>query len=57
MEFRVEHGPIKSWLENVEADMAELKIDREDITAMTGEKRMNFRKRNSNPIGTQTKNR
>ena len=38
MEFRVEHGPIKSWLENVEADMAELKIDREDITAMTGEK-------------------
>ena len=36
MEFRVEGrrpvgGPRKTWLESVEADMAELKIDKEDV--------------------------
>ena len=40
MEFRVEDRrpvggrPRKTWLENVEADMAELEIDREHIHAM-----------------------
>ena len=36
MDIRIESGspvgkPIQTWLENVEADMAELEIDREDI--------------------------
>ena len=32
MEFRVEgRRPRRTWLESVEADMAELEIDREDI--------------------------
>ena len=32
MEFRVEGGkPRRTWLERIEADMAELKIDKEDV--------------------------
>ena len=32
MDIRIESGiPRGTWLENVEADMAELEIDREDI--------------------------
>ena len=45
MEFRVEGRrpvgrPRRTWLESVEADMAELEIDKEDVM-----------KRKSNPIG------
>ena len=61
MEIRIENGrPVgrsrKSWLENVEADMAELEIDREDIHYRK-KWRQNVMKKKSNPIGKWTINR
>ena len=61
MEFRVEGRrsvgrPRRTWLESVEADMAELEIDKEDIhdrKKWSG----NVMKRKSNLIGKQTINR
>ena len=55
MEFRVEGirpigRPKKTWLESVEADMAELEIDREDVHDRK-KWRKNVMKRKSNPIG------
>ena len=57
MKYRVEGRtpvgrPRKTWLESVEADMAEHEIDREDV-----HDRRNVVKRKSNPIGKQTINR
>ena len=58
MEFRVKGrrqvgSPRKTWLESVEADMAELEIDKEDIHDR--KKWRNYvMKRKSNPIGKQT---
>ena len=50
MEIRVEGRIIrKTWLENVETDMAELEIDREEIH--------NRNVMKSNPIGKLTINR
>ena len=47
--------PIKTWLESVEADVAELEIDREDVH--DGMKwRKNVVKRKFNPIGKRTIN-
>ena len=51
MEFRVEGRrlvgrPRRTWLERVEADLAELEIDREDVM-----------ERKSNPVGKQIINR
>ena len=61
MEFRVEGRrpvgrPRRTWLENVEADMAELEIDREDVNDRK-KMRKNVMKRKSNPIGERTTNR
>ena len=43
MEYRVEgRRPTKTWLESVEADMAELEIDREGVN---GRKKINVMKR------------
>ena len=50
--------PRKTWLEGVEADMAELKIDKEDVHDRSKWRRnVNVMKRKSNPIGKQTINR
>ena len=46
----------ETWLENVEADMAELEIDREDIRDRKKWRR-NVMKRKFNPIGKRTINR
>ena len=48
--------PRKTWLESVEADMAELEIDKEDVHDIKKWRR-NVMKRKSNPIGKQTINR
>ena len=61
MDYRVEGRrpfgrPRKTWLESVEADMAELEIDKEDVHDRR-EWRRNVVKRNSNPIGKRTINR
>ena len=58
MEIRVEgrrpvERPIKTWSENVEADMAELEIDRENLHGRNGD----GLKRKSNPIRKRTINR
>ena len=54
MEFRLKGGrPRKTWLENIEADMAELKIDKEDVHDRK-KWRSNVMKRKSNPIGKRT---
>ena len=45
----------ETWLENVEADIAELEIDREDIRARK-KCRWNVMKRTSNSIGKRTIN-
>ena len=55
MEIRIKSGrpvgrPRKTWLENVEADMAELVVDRED-TNYSKKWKQNVMKRKSNPIG------
>ena len=56
MEFKVESrrqvGRPTTWLESVEADMAELEIDREDV-----HDRKNVMKRKTNPIRKPTINR
>ena len=59
MEFRVEGRrpigrPIRTWLESVEADMAELEIDKEDVHDRKKWRR-NVMKRY--PIGKRTINR
>ena len=46
----------EAWLENVEADMAEPEIDREDIRDRKKWRR-NVMKRKSNSIGKRTINR
>ena len=57
MEYRVEgRRPRRTWLESVEADMAELGIDREDVHDRK-KWRENVMKRKSNPIGKRTINR
>ena len=60
MEYRVEGRrpigiPRRLWLESVEADMAELEIDKEDVHDRK-EWRRNVMKRKSNPIGKRTIN-
>ena len=63
MEHRVEGRkpvgrPIKTWLESVEADMAELAIDKEDVYDRSKWRRnVNGMKRKSYPIGKRTINR
>ena len=63
LEYRVEGRrpvgrPRKRWLESVEADMAELQIDKEDVHDRSKWSRnVNFMKRKSNPIGKRTINR
>ena len=60
MEFRVEGRrpvgrPRKTLLESVEADMAELEIDKEDVHDRRKWRRnVNVMKRKSNPIGKRT---
>ena len=61
MEYRVEGRrpvgrPRMTWLENVEADMAELEIDEEDVHDRK-KLRRNVMKWKSNPIGKRTINR
>ena len=61
MEYRVEGRrpvgrPRKTLLESVEADMAELEIDTEDVHDRSKWRR-NVMKRKSNPIGKRTINR
>ena len=61
MEFRVEGRrsagrPRRTWLKSVEADMAELEIDKEDVHDRKKWRR-NVMKRTSNPIGKRTINR
>ena len=61
MEYRVEcrrpvGRPRKTWLESVEADMAELEIDKEDVHDRR-KWRSNVMRRKSNPIGKRTINR
>ena len=58
MEFRVEGRilvgrPRRTWLESVEADMAELENDKEDVHDINIW-RENVMKRKSNPIGKWT---
>ena len=58
MEYRVEGRrpvgrPIKTWLESVEADMAEHEIDKEDVHDRR-KWNVNVMKRKSNPIGKRT---
>ena len=61
MEYRVEsrrlvERPRRAWLESVEADMAELEIDKEDVHDR--EKwRINVMKRKYNPIRKRSINR
>ena len=60
MEYRVEGrrpiGRPKTWLESVEADMAKLEIDKEDVHDRNKWRR-NVVNRKSNPIGKLTINR
>ena len=61
MEYRVEGrrpfgGSKRTWLERVEADMAKLGIDKEDVHDRNKWRR-NIIKRKSNPIGKRTINR
>ena len=58
MEFIELEGrrPRTTWLESVEADMAELEIDKEDFHDRK-KWRMNVMKRKSNPIGKRNINR
>ena len=63
MEYRVEGRRTvrrrrKTWLESVEANMAELEIDKEDVHDRRKWRRnVNVMKRKSNPIGKRTINR
>ena len=61
LKFRVEGRrpvgrPRRTWLESVEADMAELEIDKEDVHDRKKWRR-NVMKRKSNPIGKRNINR
>ena len=57
MEFKVKgRRPRMTWFESVEADMAEFKIDKEDVHDRK-KWRMNVMKRKSNPIRKWTINR
>ena len=61
MELRIEGrkpvgSPRRTWLERVEADMAELEIDKEDVHDRK-KKRRNVMKRKYNPIEKRTINR
>ena len=61
MEYRAEGErpvgrPRRKWLESVEADIAELEIDKEDVYDRK-KWRENVMKRKSNPIGKRTINR
>ena len=63
MEYRVEGRrpvgrPRKTWLETVEADMAKLEIDKEDVhNRRKWRMNVNVMKSKSNPIGKRTINR
>ena len=62
MEFRVEGRrpvgrPRKTWLESVEADMAELEIDKEYVHDRKQWRRNVVKRKKSNPIGKWTINR
>ena len=63
MEYRFESRrpvgrPRKTWLESVEADIAELEIDIQDVHDRSKWRRnVNVMKRKSNPIGKRTINR
>ena len=63
MEYRVEGRrpvgrPRKTWLESIEADMAELEIDKEDVYDRSKWRRnVNVMKRKSNSIGKRIINR
>ena len=47
--------PRKTWIESVEADMAKLEIDKEDVHDRSIWRRnVNGMKRKSNPIGKRT---
>ena len=49
---------MKTWLQSVDADMAELKIDKEDVHDRSKWRRnVNVMKRMSNPIGKRAINR
>ena len=49
---------METWLESVEADMAELEIDKEDVHDRSKWRRnVNVMKRKSDPIGKRTINR
>ena len=55
-EYRLEDQEVLStWLESMEADIAELEIDRDDVHDRK-KWRINVMKRKSNPIGKQTVN-
>ena len=61
MEYRVEgRGPVgrlrRTWLESVDADMAELEIDKDDVHDRKKWRR-DVMKRKSNPIRKRTINR
>ena len=50
--------PRKAWFKSVDADMAELEIDKEDVHDRSKWRRnVNVMKRKSNPIGKRTINR
>ena len=50
--------PRSTWLDSVEADIAELEIDKEDVHARSKWRRnVNVMKRKYNPIGKRTINR
>ena len=56
MEYRVKgRRPRRTWLESVEADMAEIEIDKDVHDRKKW--RRNVMKRKSNPIGKRTINR
>ena len=63
MEYRIEGRrpvgrPRKTWLESVEADMADIEIDKEDVhDRRKWRKNVNIMKRKSNLIGKRTINR
>ena len=63
MEYRVEgRRPVRdqkrTWLENVEADMVKLEIDKEDVHDRSKwRSNVNLMKRKSNPIRKRTINR
>ena len=56
--IRLVGRPRKTWLESVEADMAELEIDKEDVHDRSKWRiNVNVMKRKSNPIGKRNLNR